>query len=46
MSNENDAKFQIMELKFVIQMEPDKLIIKGSDLKDELEYVGELPKRP
>jgi hypothetical protein len=42
----NDAKFQAMDLKFIVKMEPDKLIIETSSKKDELQYVGEIPATP
>jgi hypothetical protein len=42
----NDAKFQVMDLNFIVKMEPDKLIIETSSSKDEIQYVGEIPANP
>jgi flagellar basal body rod protein FlgB len=42
----NDPKFQAMDINFIVQMEPDKLIIETSSQKDELQYVGEIPANP
>jgi hypothetical protein len=44
--NVNDAKFQAMDLKFIVKMQPDKLIVETSSPKDEVQYVGEMPASP
>jgi hypothetical protein len=45
-NNVNDAKFQAMDLNFIVKVEPDKLIIETSSQKDEIQYVGEIPANP
>lgn len=45
-NNLNDAKFQAMDLNFIVKMEPDKLIIETSSSKDDIQYVGEIPANP
>jgi hypothetical protein len=45
-NNVNDAKFQAMDIKFIVKMEPDKLIIETSSQKDEIQYVGEILATP